>query len=346
MAVARPITIVGGGLAGLVLGIGLRRCDAPVTIWEAGNYPRHRVCGEFISGRGQATLARLGMSELINQSGAATARTAAFFSATRSTAPRPLPSAAICLSRFTLDAALAKHFHELGGELLEGKRFTGDFGEGIVRATGRRMQTEQAGPRWFGLKIHARNVALTADLEMHVSPRGYVGLCKINGGEVNVCGLFRKRDGENGGANDRHELLRGHPGSPLRQRLAKAEFDENSFCAVAGLSLGPQPAASRAEICIGDAITMIPPITGNGMSMAFESAELAMVPLAAWSRGESSWNKARQQIARDCDAAFARRLAWAKWLQRIILAPALQSPLVGLVARSDWLWRMAFERTR
>ena len=66
MAVARPITIVGGGLAGLVLGIGLRRCDAPVTIWEAGNYPRHRVCGEFISGRGQATLARLGMSELIN----------------------------------------------------------------------------------------------------------------------------------------------------------------------------------------------------------------------------------------------------------------------------------------
>ncbi|HZI32692.1 MAG TPA: NAD(P)-binding protein, partial [Candidatus Binatia bacterium] len=53
MAHAKSITIVGGGLAGLTLGIGLRRRDVPVTILEAGEYPRHRVCGEFISGRGQ-----------------------------------------------------------------------------------------------------------------------------------------------------------------------------------------------------------------------------------------------------------------------------------------------------
>jgi flavin-dependent dehydrogenase len=91
---------------------------------------------------------------------------------------------------------------------------------------------------------------------------------------------------------------------------------------------------------------MIPPVTGNGMSMAFESAEMAMAPLAAWSRGESSWNEARQRIARDCDAAFARRLAWAKWLQRIVLMPALQNPLVALAARGDWFWRIVFERTR
>ena len=346
MAGTKPITIVGGGLAGLALGIGLRRSGAPVTILEAGNYPRHRVCGEFISGRGQATLARLGLSRLADQSGAVRAQTAAFFSASLSAPPRPLPAAAICLSRFTLDAALANYFRELGGELLEGKRFAGDFGEGIVRATGRRVELERGGSRWFGLKIHAQKVSLAADLEMHVSSRGYVGLCKINGGEVNVCGLFRKQAGENSEANNRLDLLRGQPGSPLRERLAGAQFDENSFCAVAGLSLRPQRAASRVGICVGDAITMIPPVTGNGMSMAFESAELAMASLAAWSRGESSWDEARQQIARDCDAVFTRRLLWAKWLQRIILTPALQNPLVALAGRSDWLWRMAFERTR
>ena len=346
MAGAKTITIVGGGLAGLTLGIGLRRCDVPAMIHEAGHYPRHRVCGEFISGRGQATLAQLGLRELIDEAGAVSARTTAFFSTTKSTAPRPLPSAAICLSRFVLDAALAKQFRELGGEFREGDRFAGDFDEGIVRATGRRARTEAGGSHWFGLKIHARNVSLAADLEMHVSPRGYVGLCRINGGEVNVCGLFRKDAGENGEARNRHELLRGQPGSPLRQRLAHAEFDENSFCAVAGLSMQPQPAAARAEICVGDAITMIPPITGNGMSMALESAELALVPLAAWSRDEISWSEARKIIAHDCDAAFARRLAWAKWLQRIILIPALQNPLVALATRSDCIWRLAFERTR
>jgi menaquinone-9 beta-reductase len=356
---AKPITIVGGGLAGLTLGIGLRQRGVPATIHEAGSYPRHRVCGEFISGRGQATLVRLGLRELFDQAGAVSAHTTAFFSATKFTAPRPLPSPAICLSRFTLDAALAQKFRELGGELQTGVRWptVGVHAsacsdrhelqtEGIVRATGRRVQAEQGGARWFGLKIHARNVTLAADLEMHVSPRGYVGLCKINGGEVNICGLFRKRADENGEVKSGRELLRGQPDSLLRKRLASAAFDESSFCAVAGLSLRPQQAAARGEICLGDAITMIPPVTGNGMSMAFESAELAIAPLAAWSRGETSWSAAREKIASDCDTTFARRLAGAKWLQRLILTPSLQNPLVALAAHSDWFRRMAFERTR
>ena len=361
MAEAKPITIVGGGLAGLTLGIGLRQRDVPVTLYEAGNYPRHRVCGEFISGRGQATLARLGLRELLNQAGAVSAQTTAFFSATRSTSPHRLPSPAICLSRFTLDAVLAKKFCELGGELQTGTRWPA-VGvhtsacsdrlkpelqlEGTIRATGRRVQAEQGGARWFGLKIHARKVQLAADLEMHVSPQGYVGLCKINGGEVNVCGLFRKCANENKEVKNGCNLLRGQPGSLLRERMAGAEFDEDSFCAVAGLSLRPQQAAARAGICVGDAITMIPPVTGNGMSMAFESAELAIAPLVAWSRGETLWNEARQKIACDCDTAFSRRLAWADWLQRLVLTPALQNPLVALAARSDWFRRMAFEKTR
>jgi 2-polyprenyl-6-methoxyphenol hydroxylase-like FAD-dependent oxidoreductase len=142
------------------------------------------------------------------------------------------------------------------------------------------------------------------------------------------------------------DWLRGQTGSPLHQRLAAAEFDENSFCAVAGISLRPQRASARAECCVGDAITMIPPMTGNGMSMAFESAGMAVEPLAAWSRGEISWAQARQTLARRCDAAFARRLAWAKWLQRMMLAPSLQNVLVRFVARSEWFWRTTFERTR
>jgi 2-polyprenyl-6-methoxyphenol hydroxylase-like FAD-dependent oxidoreductase len=346
MGAPKTITIVGGGLSGLTLGIGLRQQGVPATILEAGNYPRHRVCGEFISGRGQATLARLGLGELFDRGGAVNARTTAFFSATQATTPRPLPSAAICLSRYTLDEALARKFRDLGGELIVNHRFTGDFGEGIVRATGRRPAGEENGVRWVGLKIHARNVPLAADLEMHVSASGYVGLCKINDGEVNICGLFRKRTGENGETKIGRDCLRGPAGSLLHERLATAKFDDASFCAVAGLSLQPHSATAHEEICLGDAVTMIPPVTGNGMSMAFESAELALAPLAAWSRGESSWPEAREKIASDCDATFAKRLALAKWLQRLILTPVWQNPLVALAARSDSFWRLAFEHTR
>ena len=283
---------------------------------------------------------------MLDQAGVISAQTAAFFSATRATAPRPLPSAAICISRFNLDAALAGRFRTLGGDLLESSRFAGDFAEGVIRATGRRARAGTGGSQWFGLKIHARNVVLDAGLEMHLSAQGYVGLCKISADEVNICGLFRKMPGANSDATGGRELLRGRPGSALHRRLAAAVFDEASFCAIAGLSLQPQQAAVHAEICIGDTITMIPPVTGNGMSMAFESAELAIAPLTAWSRGTCSWPEARQKIARECDAVFARRLAWAKWMQRIILTPALQNPLLALAARSDRFWRLAFERTR
>ncbi len=78
MFIHKPITIVGGGLAGLTLGIALRRRGVPVILCEAGHYPRHRVCGEFISGRGLEVLARLGLHERFAAAGARTAITAAF----------------------------------------------------------------------------------------------------------------------------------------------------------------------------------------------------------------------------------------------------------------------------
>lgn len=340
----KSITIVGGGLAGLTLGIGLRQTGVAVTLYEAGNYPRHRVCGEFISGRGQATLTRLGLAELLDNSGAVTARTAAFFSVNHATPPRALPMPALCLSRYTLDAVLAKKFQHLGGVLVTGERFTGPFNEGTVRATGRRLQSEEHGARWAGLKIHARNIYLTADLEMHVSPLGYVGLCQINDHTVNICGLFRKRPSDENKIG--RDSLLGSVGSPLRERLANAVFIEDSACAIAGLSLHPRSAAAHSEISVGDAITMIPPVTGNGMSMAFESAELALAPLLAWSQGKSSWDETRQKIACDTDTVFAARLRWAKWLQQLILTPALQNPLVFLASHSDRFWRAAFSRTR
>jgi len=74
----KPITIVGGGVAGLALGIGLRQRGVPVTLWEAKRYPRHRVCGEFISGRGQRTLVRLGLMEKMRNAGAVWAQNAKF----------------------------------------------------------------------------------------------------------------------------------------------------------------------------------------------------------------------------------------------------------------------------
>ncbi|HEY5909013.1 MAG TPA: FAD-dependent monooxygenase [Verrucomicrobiae bacterium] len=346
MSAPRPITIAGGGLAGLTLGIGLRRQGIPATVVEAGHYPRHRVCGEFISGRGVEVLDRLGLCEALRRAGAQEARTAAFFVGRAQSPVRRMRSSALCLSRFVLDELLANEFQHLGGELRSPERWRGGYGEAIVRASGRRPQGVENGWRWFGVKAHARSIPLAADLEMHASPAGYVGLCRLSHEEVNVCGLFRRRPAAGATALDKLAWLRGNRGSVLNERLAGAEFDAGSICAVAGLALAPRHAIGLAECCIGDALTMIPPVTGNGMSMAFESAEMAIAPLTAYSRGQIPWMQAQESLACSCDTRFRRRLAWARFLQGLLFASAARTPLSALVVHSDWLWRLMFAKTR
>jgi len=349
MSASTPITIIGGGLAGLTLGIGLRQRGVPVVIWEAGCYPRHRVCGEFISGRGQAVLERLGLLACCHLAGAVPARTAMFVCGPKRSPVRPLPVPALCLSRHRLDALLAETFQQAGGELrVQARRMMAEEVEGVVHASGRRTQPAEAAPHWFGVKAHvprACPVPLEADLEMHIARDGYIGVNRIGDGEVNVCGLFRARpDGRR--SESKTEWLRGEPGSLLRERLRAAEFDPESFCSVAGLQLRPQRAADRAGCRIGDALTLTPPVTGNGMSMAFESAELAVEPLADYSQGRLDWAAAQRRLAQRCDAVFARRLMWARRLQWLMLSPALPGRLEAVLLRSDWLWRFLFARTR
>jgi len=155
----KPIHIVGGGLAGLTLGIALRQRGIPVTILEAGDYPRHRVCGEFINGRGSKVLQRLGLRDLLVEHGATPASTACFISTEGSSPVRSLPEAALCLSRYRLDALLAEQFLRSGGVLRSGCRMDEqDYPDGTVRASGRRRATPESGRGWFGLKVHAREV--------------------------------------------------------------------------------------------------------------------------------------------------------------------------------------------
>lgn len=227
-----------------------------------------------------------------------------------------------------------------------GTRWTSGFPAGVVRASGRRPEPSATGWRWFGLKVHARGVALRADLEMHLLPTGYVGLCRLPDDEVNVCGLFRSAGPVPDLAQRWPDWLGGIPGSELHARMCAAVWEVDSFCSIAGLGLRSHRAGDRLECSIGDSLTMIPPMTGNGMSMAFESAELAVDPIERFSRGKADWTQAKEEIATQCDRAFGSRLRWASWLQRALFFAPTRSALTGMFTGSEWFWRAAFQRTR
>ncbi len=321
----KPITIIGGGLAGLTLALRLRQEKVPVTLFEAGSYPRHRVCGEYLSGRALPLIQSLGLRPGLNRLGAVESSDVLLASGPALLSRRQLPQPALCLSRYQMDQFLLHELQKAGADVQTGQRVSAQPSPGVVLATGRQPSPTEHGWRWFGLKAHARQVPLEAGLEMHLSPQGYIGLCRIEDDQVNVCGLFRSRSPVPDLATTWKKWLSGQPTSLLSQRLQRAVWDDSSFTSVAALSLTPKKAAASSTLRLGDALTMIPPVTGNGMSMAIESADLSAQPLLQWSQGKLDWSHATQEIATLLDQTFAARLRHARWLQHALFEPFSQS---------------------
>lgn len=318
MNASHPLEIVGGGLAGLSLGAALARAGADVTVHEARAFPRHRVCGEFIRGLDERTIAHLGLAPVLT--GALPLREVRWFARDTLLRRHRLTTPALALSRHTLDARLAHEFTRAGGTLHANRRAPGEPAVGRVLAHGRTAARDSA---WIGLKLHALGLAAAPALEMHLGDRAYVGVCPLPGGRANVCGLFRRRP-EIAAAREKllPAYLRAAGLDALAARLARAEFDPESCTAVAGLPFRPRLANSGVRL--GDAFAMIPPFTGNGMAMAFQGAALALAPLLAWARDEITWVAAEREIARRLRRRFGLRLRVASLCHAPLTSPRLQ----------------------
>lgn len=346
--VERSITIAGGGLAGLTLGILLRQENVRVEIQDAGTYPRHRVCGECFSGRGLEILKGLGLEKFPEPLGQA-AGSLRFFTAGRSTRSFNLPHPALSVDRSALDSLLADEFRKRGGILRENFRWTECFAQpGVVRATGRRLDRNGTSGehRYIGLKVHARNLPLSADVELHFSPEGYVGLSRLRDGTVNICGLFRKIDTLPAASfRDRSSFARVLSGE-VREGIASAVFDKDSFSAVAGISLEREHNLHAKECRIGDSLCMIPPLTGNGMSLAVESAAVAAPTLRDYARGTLEWEAALGKISQNCEKAFGGRMRVAAILQRAVFSARGRLFLLSLLRTAPRMLNLWFHATR
>jgi len=320
-----PLEIVGGGLAGLSAGLALSRAGVPVTVFEAGAYPRHRVCGEFIAGLDDRTAASLGMGEFLAD--ARPHRSVTYHLRGRPMRPFALPAPAWGISRHALDARVARAFVSAGGILRTDTRVPeGETPPGRVFAAGRKRK----GPFWVGLKVHVRNLALVNDFEVHLGDRAYVGLSNVETGAVNVCGIFAQRPLEPRGADLILSYLAASGLGALADRLRAAQVDPATFCVTAA-PLGDRRVSGSDRVWIGDACASIPPFTGNGLAMALQGAGLAIAPLLAYASGDASWEETAQRIASAQRARFRRRLALAALIHPFFLERRRQSLLAAVV---------------
>jgi menaquinone-9 beta-reductase len=320
-----PVEIVGGGLCGLALGFALRQKGVPVTIFEAHDYPRHRVCGEFISGLDEPTSTSLGLAGFLSDAHPHASVT--YHIRNRPLRPFSLPVPALGISRHTLDARLATAFASAGGDLRTQTRASEtEAPPGRVFAVGRRRK----GPHWVGLKVHARNLELVNDFEVHLGERCYVGLSRLEDGAINVCGIFAPQEHPKQGVDLLLSYLESAGLAELAGRIRASEVDPASSCVTAA-PLGNWRVPRSRELRLGDACATIPPFTGNGLAMALQGAAIAVGPLLAYSCGASPWEKTVGAVASAQRTRFRRRLALAALVHPFFLERRRQALLATVV---------------
>ncbi|HEX7959353.1 MAG TPA: FAD-dependent oxidoreductase, partial [Terriglobales bacterium] len=211
------LTVVGGGPAGSAAAITAAKKGLRVLLMEAGSFPRHKVCGEFISAEAVTQL-----RSLLSPANAALLNSAARISEVRlhvdgKTARLRLGRSAISLSRAQLDLSLWQSAQEYGVTCEEKCRVKiidnggTDFrvlaedrefrARAVVNCSGRwselnppRERQAERDQRWIGIKGHFHESDCASTCDLYFFPSGYCGVLPVqngNDGMVNAAAMVR-----------------------------------------------------------------------------------------------------------------------------------------------------------
>lgn len=320
----RQVGILGGGPAGSAAALAALKEGAAVEIVEKSRFPRHKVCGEFLSAQVAEVLERLGVLSRFLEAGPARMSWMALHIG-RVTKRARLPDAAYGLSRFTLDHRLLTAACERGAVLV---RAPGRI-RGVI-ATGRRFSAPR-GRRHFGFKAHFDGPQ-TDGVELYFFNGCYVGVSPVEAGGTNVCGLAPE------------ELLMHFnfdPESIIKADVALRERMDPLHRRSDWLITGPLIYGNRlrdrgSDYRCGDALSFVDPFTGSGVLNALVTGRLAGIAASAGDSTESHLARCRKALQRPLwMAALFRKVLEAGWAEK--LAPPIPAQWLYWLTRPTLL---------
>jgi hypothetical protein len=256
-----PISIAGAGPAGSCAALAALAEGATVRLFEKSSFPRHKVCGEFLSPEVQPELEALKVWKEFQEAEPATIRSVLLHFGRREKS-WPLPIHAFGLSRYTLDRLLLDCAVARGAELIH-EPFHAD-GATTILAHGRKA-TARKGNRLFGFKAHFTGPSNDV-VELFFQSRGYAGVSAIESGATNVCGLAP----ESSLAGHGFEIDRFiSQWDALRSRLSP--LSRNTEWLITGPLVFTRDFDSSPpenQYPAGDALGFVDPFTGSGILSA------------------------------------------------------------------------------
>lgn len=324
-ASTHEVDVIGGGPAGAMAAIAALHEGARVRLFEKSAFPRHKVCGEFLSPAVLTMLGRAGCADAFLAMRPAVLRTMALHFGSR-VVRHALPAEAYGLSRSALDLLLLDTAAALGAEVIRETRTPKTTRRPMVLAHGR-ATVVRGGQRLFGFKAHYRGRA-DDEVSLFFFDNCYVGVSAVEGDEINVCGLAPERLLQDCGFEP-ERLLSRCDGLQTRMTGFQRSFD---WLITGPLVTGwaPWDAAESLVYPAGDALGFIDPFTGSGILNAMSSGRSAGI-------AASTGMPVRAYIAER--HRVLRRPFLVTAVCRSALAAGLGGPIASLLP-GRWLFHM------
>ncbi|MFO8099010.1 MAG: NAD(P)/FAD-dependent oxidoreductase [Salinibacter sp.] len=347
------VVIIGGGLAGCSAARQLARHGHTVCLLEQHTYPRHKLCGEFLSPEAQASFRRLDVLDDVMAAGARPIHQTRLTAPNGSATDHALPAPALGLSRYRLDTLLFERACDAGVDGRTGTRATGIQGslhEGFVVDTttgpvrgrvvlgayGRRTRLDRSLNRPFlnvsspyvGFKAHYKGPGVPETIELHSAPGGYCGVSPVEDDRANVCWIGRVDALKAAGGTPEGMLsdLRQNP--DLDARLKNLTRVSDQFEAVSQVPLMPKSRFVDDICMVGDAAGMIAPLCGDGMAMALQAADLATPLVSDFVADQRPAASFRREYNRQWRNTFGVRMRLGRWVHTAAFRPGAASTLV------------------
>ncbi|HEX2331014.1 MAG TPA: NAD(P)/FAD-dependent oxidoreductase [Candidatus Angelobacter sp.] len=348
------LIVIGAGPAGCASAITAARHGLRVLLVDKSKFPRHKVCGEFVSPESLGILTTL-LSES-SFSSAPEIVSARLFLPNRFV-HFPLPTPARSIPRFDLDQELIQAAEAAGvsvqqltavkkviaGEPMEVFTSTKLLrGRAVVNCSGRWSEltspVQQNGTKWIGLKAHFHETAPPPSVDLYFFGKGYCGVSQVGDDRVNVSAMVPAET-----AKSLSECFALHPGLWWRSRDWQPVFDD---VATAGLYFREPRTEQDGMFVAGDAAAFIDPFSGDGISLALHSGLMAAEAAIEHLRGLCGLPEALACYRKRYLKKLAPALRNAGRLRRLLAAPEwVQSGLLA-IAGPNRLGRMMVNATR
>lgn len=348
------VVIIGGGLAGLTSGIHLSKFGLKVILIEKNEFPKHKVCGEYVSNEVLPYFEWLGLK--ISELKPSTISKIQFSTATGKMISGDLPLGGFGISRYVLDHYLFEKAVENGCKIIQDTVDDIAFIEDefrvstsnnlelkaktVIGAFGKRSNIDQKMNRhfilkkspWLAVKAHYSGDFPNDLVGLHNFKGGYCGVSKVEDNIINICYLV-DYDAFKRCKNIKEFQSKVIYKNPhLKAIFENCELLFEKPLTIGQISFEKKEAVENHVLMIGDTAGLIHPLCGNGMAMAIHGAKIVSGLIMEFLNNKiSSREELEEKYTQEWNSNFKSRLTTGRFLSKILQKEKLTAFLMRLL---------------